>query len=118
MKRLVLAAIAAICLSASGFAAGKQPTTATTWEGNINVTKLGNYLQLSSTQTEEVANITTFFDQQMGRATRARKNQDKLLQNAVYGNLKLMKGTLSAEQYAKYIKLMNVTLQNRGIEIQ
>ncbi|NDV81171.1 hypothetical protein [Bacteroides sp. 51] len=118
MKRLVLAAMAVICLSASSFAAGKQPTTATTWEGNINVTKLSNYLKLSSAQTEEVANITTFFDEQMGRATRAKKNQDKMLQNAVYGNLKLMKGTLSAEQYAKYIKLMNVTLQNRGIEIK
>lgn len=118
MKRLVLAAMAVICLSASSFAAGKQPTTATTWEGNINITKLSNYLKLSSSQTEEVANISTFFDEQMVRATRAKKNQDKMLQNAVYGNLKLMKQTLSAEQYAKYIKLMNVTLQNKGIEMK
>lgn len=118
MKRLVLAAMAVICLSASGFAAGKQPVTAITWEGNINISKLSNYLKLSSAQTEEVANISVFFDEQMGRATRAKKNQDKMLQNAVYGNLKLMKQTLSPEQYAKYVKLMNVTLQNRGIEVK
>lgn len=117
MKRLVLTVATVICLTATGFAAGNQPATAK-WEGNINVTKLGNYLSLTSAQTEEVANISLFFDEQMDRATRAKKNQEKLLQNAVYGNLKLMKQTLSPEQYAKYIKLMNVTLQNRGIEIR
>ena len=37
--------------------------------------------------------------------------------NAVYGNLKLMRKTLSAEQYAKYAALMNITLQNKGIEL-
>jgi hypothetical protein len=116
MKRLVLAAMAVICLSAGSFAAGKQPVT--TWEGNINISKLSNYLKLSSAQTEEVANISVFFDEQMWRATRAKKNQGKMLQNAVYGNLKLMKQTLSPEQYAKYVKLINVTLQNRGIEIK
>jgi len=118
MKRLVLTVATVLCLTATGFAAGNQPTTATTWEGNINISKLSNYLKLTSEQAEEVANITVFFDEQMGKATRARKNQDKLLQTAVYGNLKLMKQTLAPEQYAKYIKLMNVTLQNRGIEIK
>ncbi|MDR3118675.1 MAG: hypothetical protein LBU44_04545 [Mediterranea sp.] len=118
MKRLVLAAMAVICLSASSFAAGKQPVTAITWEGNINISKLSSYLKLSSAQAEEVTNISMFFDEQMGRATRAKKNQDKMLQNAVYGNLKLMKQALSPEQYAKYVKLINVTLQNRGIEVK
>lgn len=117
MKRLVLTVAVVLGLTATSFAAGKQPVTAN-WEGNINISKLSNYLKLSSDQAEEVANITTYFDEQMGRATRARKNQGKMLQNAVYGNLKLMKGTLSPEQYAKYIKLMNVTLQNRGIELK
>lgn len=117
MKRLVLTVATVLCLTATTFAAGKQPTAAT-WEGNINITKLSSYLRLSSAQAEEVANITTFFDQQMGRATKTKKNQGKMLQNAVYGNLKLMKQTLSTEQYAKYVTLMNVTLQNRGIEIK
>ena len=37
------------------------------------------------------------------------------MRNAVYGNLKLMRKTLSAEQYAKYAALMNLTLLNKGI---
>ena len=39
MKRLGLTLVAAVCLTATTFAAGNQPTTAK-WEGNINITKL------------------------------------------------------------------------------
>ena len=86
MKRLGLTLVAALCLAATTFAAGNQPTTAK-WEGN------------------------------MSRATTAKKDKEAKLRNAVYGNLKLMRKTLSAEQYAKYAALMNITLQNKGIEL-
>ena len=55
MKRLGLTLMAAVCLTATTFAAGNQPTTAK-WDGNINVTKLSKYLNLSADQHEEVAN--------------------------------------------------------------
>ena len=42
---------------------------------------------------------------------------ESLVRNAVYGNLKLMRQTLSTEQYAKYAALMNITLMNKGIEL-
>ena len=105
MKRLGLTLVAALCLAATTFAAGNQPTTAK-WEGNINVSKLGKYL-----------NICDYFSEQMSRATTAKKDKEAKLRNAVYGNLKLMRKTLSAEQYAKYAALMNITLQNKGIEL-
>ena len=38
MKRLGLTLVAALCLVATTFAAGNQPTVAK-WEGNINVNK-------------------------------------------------------------------------------
>ncbi len=116
MKRLGLTLVAALCLAATSFAAGNQPTTAK-WEGNINVSKLGKYLNLDSVQSEEVANICDYFSEQMSRATMAKKDKEAKLRNAVYGNLKLMKKALSAEQYAKYAALMNVTLQNKGIKL-
>ena len=115
-KRLGLTLVAALCLAATTFAAGNQPTTAK-WEGNINVSKLGKYLNLNSVQSEEVANICDYFSEQMSRATTAKKDKEAKLRNAVYGNLKLMRKTLSAEQYAKYAALMNITLQNKGIEL-
>ena len=116
LKRLGLTLVAALCLAASTFAAGNQPTTAK-WEGNINVNKLGKYLQLNSVQSEEVANICDYFSEQMSRATTAKKDKEAKLRNAVYGNLKLMRKTLSAEQYAKYAALMNLTLLNKGIDL-
>lgn len=54
----------------------------------------------------------------MSRATNSKKNQEKLLRNAVYGNLKLMKRTLNEKQYSDYAKVLNVTLQNKGIEVK
>ena len=86
--------------------------------GKINVTKLSKYLKLSAGQHEEVANICEYFSTQMGRATTAKKDQEKKLHNAVYGNLKLMKKTLTDKQYADYAKVLNVTLQNKGIEVK
>ena len=53
----------------------------------------------------------------MSKATTAKKDKEAKLRNAVYCNLKLMKQTLSAEQYAKYAALMNITLMNKGIEL-
>ena len=116
MKRLGLTLGTALCLAATTFAAGNQPTTAK-WEGNINVNKLCKYLQLNSVQSEEVANICDYFSEQMSRATTAKKDKEAKLRNAVYGNLKLMRKTLSAEQYAKYAALMNLTLLNKGIDL-
>ena len=117
MKRLGLTLVAAVCLTATTFAAGNQPTTAK-WEGNINITKLSKYLNLDSNQHEEVANICEYFTEQMERATNSKKNQEKLLRNAVYGNLKLMKKALNEKQYADYARVLNVTLQNKGIEVK
>ena len=61
MKRLGLTLITAVCLTATTFAAGNQPTTAK-WDGNINVTKLSKYLKLSADQHGEVfADVCYFF---------------------------------------------------------
>ncbi|MGN0047439.1 MAG: hypothetical protein ACI37U_00895 [Bacteroides sp.] len=117
MKRLVMTWMAACCLSAATFAAGNQPTTEK-WEGTVNVNKLSKYLKLTAAQHDEVANICEYFNEQMGRATRSSKDQEKLIHNAVYGNLKLMKNTLDAKQYAAYAKVLNVTLKNKGIEVK
>ena len=111
MKRLGLTLVAAVCLTATTFAAENQPTTAK-WEGNINITKLSKYLNLDSNQHEEVANICEYFTEQMERATNSKKNQEKLLRYAVYGNLKLMKKVLTPDQYRKYVTLLNVKNNN------
>lgn len=117
MKRIVLTVAAVLCLGAASYAAENQPVVVK-WERDINVSKLSRYLELDVDQKKEVADITEFFSAQMSRAVRANKDQDKKLHNAVYGNLKLMKKTLTPAQYSKYIALINVTLKNKGIELK
>ena len=92
MKRLGLTLVAALCLAATTFAAGNQPTTAK-WEGNINVNKLSQYLNLNSMQSEEVSNICEYFTEQMGRAASAKKNKEAKLHN--YINVKRVSTVLS-----------------------
>lgn len=116
MKRLGLTLVAAISLATMTFAAGNRPV-ADKWEGNINVEKLSKFLKLSSAQHEEVATICEFFSEQVKRANDAEEDREELLRKAVQGNLKLMKRTLDKKQYANYTKVLDVTLQNKGIEL-
>ena len=75
MKRLGLTLVAALCLAATTFAAGNQPTTAK-WKVTSMLVKLGKYLNLNSVQSEEVANICDYFSEQMSRATTAKKDKE------------------------------------------
>ena len=119
MKRLGLTLVAAFCLMAASFAAGNQPVAESAkWDSNINVSKLSQYLKLDGKQQEEVANICAYFDEQMSRATSAKKNREEKVRNAVMGNLKLMKQTLDAKQYSSYVRLMAMTLNNKGIKLE
>ena len=43
------------------------------------------------------------------------ERQIKYLNEAVYGNLKLMKSTLSQDQYKRYLRILNCQLRNKGL---
>ena len=110
--------IAALTFSATVFANGNQTTTPEKWNGSINKAQLGKYLKLSSQQSEEVADICDFFEAEMEIANRAKEGNNEKIRKAVYGNLKLMKNTLNEKQYSDYLKLMGMTLRNKGIDIE
>lgn len=117
MKKFGLTLVAALAFSASVFANGVNDSTAVAkWDGSINKAKLNKYLKLTSAQNEEVADICDYFQEQMKLANRSSKTDQKV-RNAVYGNLKLMKKTLNDKQYADYVRLMALTLRNKGINI-
>lgn len=105
-----------VCVAAT-YANGEKETAAK-WDGSINKTKLTKYLQLSSNQHQEVADICDYFQQQMRLANNAKKDNDVKVRNAVYGNLKLMKQTLNEKQYSDYLRLMALTLRNKGISVE
>ena len=99
MRRLGMAVAAVLLCATMGFArenrnnVSKEPFA-------INFEKLSNYLQLSSYQANEVANINEYFLDMQGESLRASEK------------LKLMKKVLTPEQYRKYVVLLNVTNNN------
>lgn len=116
MKRLVLMVVVALGMSATSFAGNKVECK--DWKVDVNVAKLSQFLKLNSRQMEEVASISDYFADKVQSASYAKETkQGKKLREAVYGNFKLMKRTLTDEQYKKYVQLVNVTLKNKGLDV-
>ena len=82
----------------------------------VEFSRLSSYLGLAPYQMEEVLNINDYFVQEQRKSlSKDLKCQDERLQKAVYGNLKLMKEALTADQYRKYVILLNVTNNNNRL---
>ena len=82
----------------------------------VEFSRLSSYLGLAPYQMEEVLNIYDYFVQEQRTSlSKDLKRQDERLQKAVYGNLKLMKEALTADQYRKYVILLNVTNNNNRL---
>ena len=82
----------------------------------VEFSRLSSYLGLAPYQMEEVLNINDYFVQEQRKSlSKDLKRQDERLQIAVYGNLKLMKEALTADQYRKYVILLNVTNNNNRL---
>ena len=82
----------------------------------VEFSRLSSYLGLAPYQMEEVLNINDYFVQEQRKSlSKDLKRQDERLQKAVYGNLKLMKEELTADQYRKYVILLNVTNNNNRL---
>ena len=82
----------------------------------VEFSRLSSYLGLAPYHMEEVLNINDYFVQEQRKSlSKDLKRQDERLQKAVYGNLKLMKEALTADQYRKYVILLNVTNNNNRL---
>ena len=65
---------------------------------------------------DEVENINEYFQQMQRASLRADEDQKEAkMQKAIYSNLKLMKRVLDADQYRKYVALLNVTNNNNRL---
>jgi 23S rRNA A2030 N6-methylase RlmJ len=116
MKRILVMMVAAFSLTATCFAEGKNENQ--DWSMNVNVMKLSKYLNLENKQMTEVEAISDYFADRIKNASYAKdEKQAQKVREAVYGNFKLMKRTLTAEQFKKYVALMNTTLRNKGLDV-
>lgn len=114
MKRLFLSVIMVLGLSTVCFSQNKQEINDLNIE--IPLPKLARYLNLNSIQYDNVEHAIDFFSDKMQSAKYSKgRRQIKNLNEAIFGNLKLMKSTLSQSQYKKYLQLINAELKNRGL---
>ena len=114
MKRLFLSVITVLCLSTVCFSQEKLEVT--DWNMEMHLSKLSRDLELNSIQYVRVADAIDFFSDKMNSAKYSTgKRQIRYLNEAVYGNLKLMKSTLSQDQYKKYLRILNSQLHNKGL---
>lgn len=78
------------------------------------IEQLSKYLELESSQIDEVNNINEYFISMQKKVLKANgpSSQKEMLQT-IYANLKLMKDVLSDDQYRKYVGLLNLTSYNQ-----
>lgn len=115
MKRLFLSVVMILGLSITCFSQ-QNKLKISDWNMETYLPKLSRYLNLNANQYDDVANAVDFFSYKIRSAKYSNRNrQIKYLNEAVFGNLKLMKSALSQEQYKKYLRLINSELKNRGL---
>ena len=82
----------------------------------VEFSRLSSYLGLAPYQMEEVLNINDYFVQEQRKSlSKDLKRQDERLQKAVTDNFIMMKEALTADQYRKYVILLNVTNNNNRL---
>ncbi len=113
MKKMFLTAAAVFGFAVASVAADKNTVST---KVNVNTAKLSEYLGLTAAQYDDVEAINEYFESEMAAADRASEEKKaNKVRKAVLGNCKLMKETLSKEQYNKYLNVINATMTNKGL---
>lgn len=96
----------------------KSDVTTEAYVLSININSLGKYLDLTQEQKEEVAIIEKSFSDAMQEASLMEDDnvRQHMMDNAIDLNLKNLKIMLDGKQYHKYLKVLNATLNNRGLK--
>lgn len=82
----------------------------------VNYSKLADCLELSGEQEEMVQDIhTSFCADMMNAAHAAADERESMVNAALTKDLRYMRTVLSSEQYRKYLMLLNLTFNNRGL---
>jgi len=86
------------------------------YELNINMNKLSEALNLADDQKEAVAEIHhTFASELMFAAEYGKKDRKAMVNRAIENDVKWMRYVLNESQMRTYLKLLNTTINNRGL---
>lgn len=118
MKRLFLTVMAVLSMTMT-FAENEELNTvsnANAYKMSVNYDKLADALDLTFDQLEAVQDIHSEFCADMMNAGSANASERKaMVKEALAKDLKHMRSVLSGEQYHTYLKLLNATIVNRGL---
>lgn len=120
MKRLFMVVVAMLSMTMT-FAENETAANLNATEAynmqSVNIKKLGQALSLSKDQEESFAEIHKTFSAELLFAAQAGGDErEKMVNKAIKKDLAYMNYILSAEQYRKYVMLLNITLLNRGLK--
>ena len=83
---------------------------------DVNMDKLSKVLNLAIDQREAVENIHNVFNTEISYAAQASNSErEAMVKHAIDTDVKRMSRVLNAEQMKKYLMLLNITLNNRGL---
>ena len=118
MKKIVLTVVAVMSMTMA-FAAGENDNnTATTnaYKFNLSTYALSRALNLNQDQVDVVEDINrTFSAEMMNAAVSDSSEREAQVNAAIKKDLSYMHYVLNNSQYREYVKLLNVTLNNRGL---
>ena len=118
MKKIVLT-VEAVMSMTMAFAAGENDNnTATTnaYKFNLSTYALSRALNLNQDQVDVVEDINrTFSAEMMNAAVSDSSEREAKVNAAIKKDLSYMHYVLNNSQYREYVKLLNVTLNNRGL---
>ena len=120
MKKVFLMLVMMFTMSVYSFAEDNNATEierVEKYDIKVNTKRLAQFLDLSADQYEAVdAVINEFSSDMMFAGVECNEASRKAVtKNTLNKNIKYMAYILNAEQYHNYLKVLNVTLNNRGI---
>ena len=118
MKKIIFTLIAMLCMT-TAFAHNETSAcvdNVKAYDMNINMNKLSDALNLTNDQKEAVADIHhTFASELMFAAQYGANDRKKLVERALDNDVKWMRYVLNDKQFHTYLKLLNTTVNNRGL---
>ena len=120
MKKIVLTMVAVMSMT-MGFAANENDNnnnnaTTSAYKFNVSTYALSRALNLNIDQVDVVEDINRTFATEMMNASVADSSERQAkVQSAIKKDLSYMRYILNDRQYREYVKLLNVTLNNSGL---
>lgn len=120
MKKIVLTVVAVMSMTMT-FAASENDNNdasanANAYRFNVSTYALSRALNLNHDQVDAVEEINrTFAAEMMNASVADSSDREAKIDKAIKKDLAYMRYVLNNRQYREYVKLLNITLNNRGL---